>query len=166
MMSLRRVPSDNEIEALAARFRAIWAPGEVIRPWLRQHAEMLLALVREGWSWAAIARALTRAGITYRTGRAWTADGLQSEAYRARKPLRGYVRKSTQPTETDLARGSEGVPPAPAAGAILPTAAPAEPRFKPVSFRPIEPPRPLTDAEREIIERNRRMTFGPAGGKE
>lgn len=166
MMSLRRVPSDDEIDALAARFQAVWVPGDVIRPWLRQHAEMLLALVREGWSWAAIARALTRAGITYRTGRAWTADGLQSEAYRARKPLRGYARKSTQPAEKGQPRSADGTPPAPAAGVIPPQAAPAEPRFKPVSFRPIEQPRPLTDAAREAIERNRRLTFGPTGGKE
>ena len=47
-----------------------------------------------------------------------------------------------------------------------PRAAPAESRFKPVSFRPMEPPRPLTDAEREIIERNRRMTFGSFHRKE
>lgn len=190
-MSLKRIPPDDEIDALAARFRALWVAGDVIRPWLRRHSEMLLALVRDGWSWAAIARALTQAGITYRTGRAWTANNLQSEAYRARKPLRGYARKSDAPdpaavsatVPAALATANEHVvqPPGSSQGwvphddrasqtlpaGIIPTQpAPAAPRFRPASFRVAEPPRKLSEAERAEIERNRCLTFGPSASKE
>jgi hypothetical protein len=189
-MSLKRIPPDDEIDALAARFRALWVAGDVIRPWLRRHAEMLLALVQDGWSWSAIARALTQAGITYRTGRAWSANNLQSEAYRARKPLRGYARKSDAPdpaavsatVPAALVAANEHVvqPPGSSPGwvphddrasqasptGIIPQPAPAVPRFRPASFRVGGPPRPLSEAERAEIERNRRLTFGPSASKE
>jgi hypothetical protein len=46
----------------------------VRRPWLRKHQATIRTLVHDDWSWAAIAQALTRAGITWRTGRAWSAE--------------------------------------------------------------------------------------------
>ena len=42
-MSLKRRPTDDEIEALAELFRPLWRQGDIMRPWLRQHHDMLLA---------------------------------------------------------------------------------------------------------------------------
>lgn len=94
-MSRKRIHTEAEIEALAEMLRPLWRQGDVVRPWLRQHYDMLFDLVHGHWSWAAIARAMTLAGITYRTGKAWDADWLQSEVYRARQPLKGYRRKTS-----------------------------------------------------------------------
>ena len=90
-MPFKRLVPDDEIEILAEQLRTLWRPGDVIRPWLRRHGEMLLELVHGDWSWSAIASAMTKAGITYRTGKPWTADWLQSDFYRARAPLKGHV---------------------------------------------------------------------------
>ena len=93
-MSRKRIHTEAEIESLADMLLPLWRQGDVVRPWLRQHYDMLLELVHGDWSWAAIARAMTLAGITYRTGKSWDADWLQSEVYRARQPLKGYQRKT------------------------------------------------------------------------
>jgi hypothetical protein len=78
---------------LADGFREIWTPGEDIRTWLRKNNLIMLELVHGGWSWAALAVVLTKAGITYRTGKAWTTDSLRQEATRATAPLKGYARR-------------------------------------------------------------------------
>jgi hypothetical protein len=44
---------------------------------------MFRALVYDDWSWTAVAQALTRGGITWRTARAWSAEGLRREIVRA-----------------------------------------------------------------------------------
>ena len=94
-MSRKRIHTEAEIASLAEMLRPLWRQGDVVRPWLRQHYDMLFNLVHGDWSWAAIARAMTLADITYRTGKSWTADWLQSEVYRARQPLKGYQRKTS-----------------------------------------------------------------------
>ncbi|GBQ43148.1 MULTISPECIES: hypothetical protein [Acidocella] len=148
-MALKRTPSDDEINALAARFLALWSSGDVIRPWLRLHAEMLLALVQSGWSWAAIARAMTLAGITYRTGKPWTADWLQSEAYRARLPLKGYRRRNQTMSSQGLAAQTP-MPSAPPVSAQFiepyPSDVAGEPEFQPARFIDWEVRRLATDA--------------------
>ena len=161
-MPLKRTPTDEEIEALAEQFRNLWQDGDVVRPWFRQHREMLLGLVHGNGSWAAVGQALTKAGITYRTGKPWTAKWLQSDFSRAQMPLRGYGHNRGQRESN----GGEQKAIAPITPTISVQAAPATARFKPASFRPAEPPRPSTEAEREIIERNRRLTFGPSDTKE
>ena len=134
-MALRRIPSDDEINALAARFRALWSPGDVIRPWLRQHSEMLLDLIQTGWSWGAIARAMTQAGITYRTGKPWTADWLQSDAYRARLPLKGYRRRGQARNALGQETGTTPSPPVRAQDTCLDHPVPIEdPEFQPAKF--------------------------------
>ena len=182
-MSLKRKPTDAEIEVLAATFRPLWRPGDVVRPWLRQHQDMLLELVHGEWSWAAIGAALSKAGITYRTGAPWTAKTLRSEFSRAQTPLKGYRRRvgrseaaasEPPPVEAPVTTGAGEVPraPAPAAPVILPLPAKAVPsaasgpRFKPASLRVHEPPPVLSEAERAEIEHNRRLTFGPSEPKE
>ena len=157
-MPRKRTPTDKEIEALAEQFRHLWRQGDVMRPWFRQHRGMLLDLVHGDWSWAAVGQALTKAGITYRTGKPWTAKWLQSDFSRAQMPLRGYARRHNL-LET---RGAAHAPPAPALSTAPAEPAPAAPRFKPASFRSREPPRPLSETERAEIDRNRRLTFGPS----
>ncbi len=106
-MSRKRIHTAAEIESLAEMLRPLWRQGDVVRPWLRQHYGMLLELVHGDWSWAAIARAMTLAGITYRTGKAWDADWLQSEVYRARQPLKGYQRKTATGPPQSTAQQTE-----------------------------------------------------------
>lgn len=182
-MSLKRKPTDAEIEVLAATLRPLWRPGDVVRPWLRQHRDMLLELVHGEWSWAAVGAALSKAGITYRTGAPWTAKTLRSEFSRAQTPLKGYRRRPGRsgdaapeppPVETPVTIGAGAVPPAAAAAApvILPLPpgprpfAVSAPRFKPASLRVQDPPPVPNEAERVEIERNRRLTFGPPEPKE
>ena len=182
-MSLKRKPTDAEIEMLAATFRPLWRPGDVVRPWLRQHQDMLLELVHGEWSWAAIGAALSKAGITYRTGAPWTAKALRSEFSRAQTPLKGYRRRlgspeaaasAPPPVEAQVTIGAGVVSPAaaPAAPVMSPLppgpgpSAASGPRFKPASLRVHEAPPVLSEAERAEIERNRRLTFGPPESKE
>lgn len=161
-MPRKRTPTDEEIEALAEQFRNLWRQGDVVRPWFRQHRDMLLGLVHGGWSWAAVGQALTKAGITYRTGKPWTAKWLQSDFSRAQTPLRGYARKHDPHGSTPAKHPN----PALIATTAAAQPAPAAPRFKPASFRSPEPPRPPSEAERTEIERNRRLTSGPSDSKE
>ena len=182
-MSLKRKPTDAEIETLAATFRPLWRPGDVVRPWLRQHQDMLLELVHSEWSWAAVGAALSKAGITYRTGAPWTAKALRSEFSRAQAPLKGYRRRSGRsedatsaqpPVEAPVTIGAGVVPSAalPAAPVMAPLppvpgpSAASGPRFKPASLRVQEPPPVLSEAERAEIDCNRRLTFGPSEPKE
>ncbi len=182
-MSLKRKPTDAEIETLAATFRPLWRPGDVVRPWLRQHQDMLLELVHGEWSWAAIGAALSKAGITYRTGAPWTAKALRSEFSRAQAPLKGYRRRpgsqeaaasELPPVEAPMTAGAGIVPAAapPAAPVMSPLqpgpvpSAASGPRFKPASLRVHEPPPVLSEAGRAEIERNRCLTFGLPEPKE
>jgi len=77
------MPSDHELAILADEFDKLWTPGENIRTWLRKQSVLMLKLLHGNWSWAALAIVFTRAGITYRTGKAWTTDSLRKEATRA-----------------------------------------------------------------------------------
>ncbi|HTH99352.1 MAG TPA: hypothetical protein VL752_00280 [Acidisoma sp.] len=86
-MPLKRQPSEAELDALAAEFRLLGRPGDVIRPWLQKQPVRIKTLVADDWSWATVADALTRAGNTYRTKRPWTGDGLKSQVRRAALPL-------------------------------------------------------------------------------
>ena len=171
-MPFKRVVTDDEIEILAEQFRTLWRPGDVIRPWLRRHGEMLLELVHGDWSWSAIANAMTRAGITYRTGKPWTADWLQSDFYRARAPLKGHARKQRRekneasepaillPSPQSELSPQTGVPAEPKQEIATDRAPKAEPRFKPVSIKPFEPRRHPTEEELAQIERNRMHALG------
>ncbi|MDE8344224.1 MAG: hypothetical protein POG24_10455 [Acidocella sp.] len=136
-MPLKRFHTEAEIETLADTLRPLWRQGDVVRPWLRQHYGMLLELVHGDWSWATIARALTLAGITYRTKKPWNADWLQSEVFRARQPLKRHRLQKGQSLERSISE-------APATQAVVPTiteaepsastAVPEEPEFQPASF--------------------------------
>jgi hypothetical protein len=140
-MPLKRSHTEAEIETLADMLRPLWRPGDVLRPWLRQHHELLRSLVHNDWSWAAIAQAMTLTGITYRTGKPWNADWLQCEIYRARQPLKGYRRANRDkcPPSTETIASPPAAESA-AAPASLENKRPApsiltdEPEFQPASF--------------------------------
>jgi hypothetical protein len=100
IMTKKCMPPDHEIANLANKFRELWTPGEDIRTWLRKQSVLMLELVHGDWSWAALAVVLTKAGITYRTGKAWTTDSLRQEATRATAPLKGYARRQKKEAAT------------------------------------------------------------------
>lgn len=99
-MPIKREPSASELKALAERFKALWRDGDVLRPWLRKHHEMIRELVHDDWSWASVAQALTQAGITWRTGRPWSAEGLRREVVRAVRPLKTGKRQVSSSNAT------------------------------------------------------------------
>jgi hypothetical protein len=169
-MPIKRQPSDAELTALAERFRALWRQGDVLRPWLRKHHAMIRELVHDDWSWASVAEALRRARITYRTGRAWSAEGLRREVVRATIPLKRATPLPSPNSARAPAPPSEaGGPPQPKirpATQALPrvdpnpsASGPSVPRFKPASPKPIEPPRQLTPQEIQEREAMRKRIF-------
>jgi hypothetical protein len=164
-MPIKRQPSDAELDALAARLRILWREGDVIRPWLRKHHDMIRDLVHEDWSWASLAVALTRAGISWRTGRAWSAEGLRREIVRATIPLKSRSKASADSNSVHPSPAPTGRPAAhevpnsavqiAATRSTLASAATA-PRFKPASLRPHEAPRaptPEEEREREVVRK-------------
>ncbi|MCU4162107.1 hypothetical protein AiwAL_18805 [Acidiphilium sp. AL] len=175
-MSLKRRPTDADIEALAEIFRPLWREGDIMRPWLRQHHELLRSLVHGEWSWAAVGAALTKVGITYRTGTPWTDKRLRSELSRALMPLKGYRQRQLKPEAQPTAQTA--IPPGTVAQADLPPIQPsalsmpapqsvaAAPRFKPASFRiPESSPAPGGSTPAEAAH-TPRLTFGPSEPKE
>ena len=171
-MSQKRMPSDHEIASLAIRFRELWKPGEEIRPWLREQSELLLELVHGKWSWASMARVLTGAGITYRTGKPWSAGLLRKDFSRAQSPLKGYARRrKNELPDIVLAVPAVSLPLPDIAPitidripgeVVVPTAnaGATNPRFKPAVARPYAPPVQLTAEERAEIDENRKRILG------
>jgi hypothetical protein len=85
----RRIRPDAGIAVLATQFAADWTAGDAVLTWLRRHVEALTRMIHDdGWSWPDLARALTIAGIGYRSGRPWTGDLLRQKAAEARTPRR------------------------------------------------------------------------------
>ncbi|HQT74617.1 MAG TPA: hypothetical protein PLX84_11820 [Acidiphilium sp.] len=168
-MSLKRRPTDAEIEALAEIFRPLWRQGDIMRPWLRQHHELLRSLVHGEWSWAAVGAALTKVGITYRTGTSWTDKRLRSELSRALMPLKGYRQRQPKPETRPTAQTA--IPPGATAQTDQPPIPPpqsvaAAPRFKPASFRIPESSPALNVSTPAEVTGNDRLTCGPSEPKE
>lgn len=174
-MPLKRQPSEAELDALADEFRALWRTGDVIRPWLRKHQAKIKALVADDWSWATVADALTRAGITYRTKHPWTGDGLKSEVRRSSLPLRRQQGASppvvranppakAMPSPVASAPVSSHLAPSTSARNDTPLAAAgpsvSQRRFRTVGMEPAIPPHTPTPAEMEERERLRRKILG------
>ena len=168
-MSLKRRPTDAGIEALAEIFRPLWRQGDILRPWLRQHHELLRSLVHGDWSWAAVGAALTKVGITYRTGTPWTDKRLRSEFSRALMPLKGYRQRQPKPevqqtAQTAISPGAVAQKDPPSTPS--PPAVAAAPRFKPASFRTPESSPAPSESTPADIARSQRQTFGPSEPKE
>lgn len=131
-MVLKRDHNDAEIERLAEKFRESWSEGQVIRSWLRQHSSELRKLVREeDWSWANIGRALSAAGIQFKTGKGWTGENVRRAVDLAMKPRKGRAGK-----------------PQATLSAPVPATWPVQP-----SHAPSPSPRPAGEPEFRIIQR-------------
>lgn len=84
----------EEIEPLAKQLTGTRRRGETLSLWLERHAHGLQEMVRAGWTWAQLAEALNRAGITYQAGvrvpfggtsrGAWTVKQLPRAVQKAR----------------------------------------------------------------------------------
>jgi hypothetical protein len=172
-----RIPADNagsskkrrrdhgELEAQARTFGTDWRVGDRVITWLHRHEGQLNELshlVKDGWSWADIGRAMHIAGIAYRTGAPITDVILRKKATEARSANNAKSARSQEAAgplmgdgETPPARQQAPVrspsvrtlpPPTPTQLAIEDE----EPEFKPASFikyPPREPPKappPLT----------------------
>lgn len=180
-MPKRREPSDDEIAALAKELRSLWRHSEALRPWLRKHRLMILDLVHDELSWAAMAKVFSKAGIKYNAGKGqdWHAEGLRREFVRAAIPLkrdknpenmtdkRGKVQINKPLGETECAvLDATDSPPVvtPNArdrfGMAEAQAFPAAPVFKAFSLKMQEPPPALSPAEIEEGDAIRRRIFG------
>jgi hypothetical protein len=165
-MPYKRKPSETELNALAAELRALWRPGDIVGHWLRKYAHELRVLVHDDWSWAALADVLTRAGITYRTGHAWSADGLRHDVRRASRPLKRQLQiggtsivpvgaptlSPARDAEPQFKLASLNTNQPQNASSLAPAeapVAPSGPRFKMFTLKPQEPPRKLTPVEQE-----------------
>jgi hypothetical protein len=92
-MVYRRNHTQAEIETLAQTFRESWNDGQLIRPWLRRHGEEMRTLVRdEYWAWDNIGKALSLAGIKFKTGNPWGGENLRRSVALALKPRKGRGR--------------------------------------------------------------------------
>ena len=132
-MVLKRDHREADVEALAKKFREDWNEGEVIRSWLRRHGEELRNLVRkEDWSWGNIGKALSLAGIQFKTGKGWTGENVRRAVDLAMKPKKVRAGKSSEPS----------APTAPAALSLSPS---------PLSAAPLS--RPAGEPEFRIIQR-------------
>jgi hypothetical protein len=167
-MAGKRVPPDDEIEAMAETLRPLVKRGETIRPFLRRNQHRLREIVDEE-SWATLALVMTKLGMTYSTGRAWTGHTIRVEltrsiAPRARERARQKITEPpvplpSAPTRTphaELSRQPSGVaesrfkPATPRPAPMITPASSAtkpETKFKPSTVRAVEPPREPTQAE-------------------
>jgi hypothetical protein len=132
-MVLKRDHREADVEELAKKFREDWSEGEVIRSWLRRHSEELRGLVRQkDWSWENIGKALSLAGIQFKTGKGWTGENVRRAVDLAMKPKKARAGKSYPPS--------------------APTAPPV-PSFSPSPLPASPPPRPAGEPEFRIIQR-------------
>jgi hypothetical protein len=136
-MGIKRSHSLAEVEALSEKFREDWSEGQVIRSWLRRHGEELRNLVRqEEWTWVNIGKALSQAGIQFKTGKSWTGENLRRSVDLAMKPKQARTSKLQAPS------------------AVSAPALPAVPFAPPPS--PPQPPIPSGEPEFRIIQRKER----------
>ena len=180
-MPKRREPSVEEIAALATELRTAWRRGEALRPWLRKHRQMILDLVHDDWSWAAMAKVFSKAGIKYRAGKGqdWHAEGLRREFVRAAIPLKrdknpGNLIDGEKKARTNALLGETGrtapdtndSPPIVTPntrdriGAADLRASPVTPAFKAFTLKAQEPPPALSPAETEERDAIRKRMFG------
>jgi len=128
-MVLKRDHREADIEALAQRFRENWSEGQVIRSWLRRNGEELRTLVRqEDWSWANIGKAMSLAGIQFKTGKGWTGENVRRAVDLAMKPKKVRAGNSQTPS-TPTAPSAPTISSSPPS-ARPPLRPPGEPEFR------------------------------------
>lgn len=164
----KRVRSVAELEELAAKLGADWYDGDNVMTWIRRHegnARELSKLVKDGWSWADVGRALALAGITYAKGTPITAKTLSRKAWDARKAAQlDLIREAgASPSSLEPRRPDEQAPSRAAmrddavvpdeAATKPPRAAEPEPRFRFITrtgdgYKPTKPePEPVRQKE-------------------
>ena len=142
---LKRARSHAELAALAARFAADWHEGDNVMTWIRRHegsAHALSRLVRDGWSWRDLGRALALAGIRYGTAPAISGEVLCRKAWVARSDE--HRRQTRKPGGKDVERRGKPAGPIAAVGpADALDALPSPERAFPlVAFKDASPPAP------------------------
>ena len=134
----KRTRSAEELASLSRLFAADWHPGDNVMTWIRRHEGTtmeLSTLVRDGWSWADVGRALALAGICYRSGTPISAHILGNKAALARSEERvrqAALRKLAPVLPAPVEHPSVAPEPMPARTDALPSAQavpvlPAEP---------------------------------------
>jgi hypothetical protein len=142
----KRVRSTDELAALARSFGADWHPGDNVMTWIRRHeggARELSTLVRDGWSWADIGRALALAGIVYRTGTPIAAGILSNKAWLARETARKHQAKEAAQLSAAMAALPKAASAPATSRAVHPELPgmpePEKPTFPLVTFKPDHP---------------------------
>jgi hypothetical protein len=116
----KRFRSDTEISTLANELAADWVAGDAVQTWLRRHVAALTRKVHDdGWSWSDVGRALTSAGIVYRSGRPWSGHLLRRKADRVRP------RDSNAKSGSAISHVTANMPGAAAPGLVPAAGAPA-----------------------------------------
>jgi hypothetical protein len=177
-MSAKRTPPDDEIMAMAAELRPHLKAGETIVPFIRRNRQRLRELVEEE-SWATLARVVTTLGLTYSSGKPWTARYISNEFTRAVKSLERQQRsqretlaqQSISTAETAAGQGvwpdqvkpyQNGPSAAPEPLVSHASSAPALPEKRFVFKRTprLGPPRALTEEELARREATNERLFG------
>lgn len=166
-MPAKRIPPDDEIKAMAEALRPYVKTGETVTPFIRRNQQRLLDLLEEE-SWATVARVMTALGMTYSTGKPWTARYIANEFNRATMPRK---RRRAERQDT-AAAGPVEMPAKPSAPAPRPepgAAPPADPAPVPkrgfvLKTSPrLPPPEPPTEEEIARRQALNEQTFGKKG---
>lgn len=149
-MAKRRNQTAEEIADLADRFRESWNEGRVLRSWLKAHADEILELAKNHWSWENLGKALTSAGITYQTGTPWTGENLRRNLKRTLIPGKRELKLLR------MGPGPDGDPPSP------PPSAPTSPVALPLELTAAPPPSVQPELEFKLIRRRPRTAVDGA----
>jgi hypothetical protein len=169
-MPPKRIPPDHEIMAMAEALRPYVKTGETVTPFIRRNQQRLLDLLDEE-SWATVARVMTALGMTYSTGKPWTARYIANEFSRATMPrkTRRTARLDTAPAGSVEMTAKPSAPapsPAPVAtspAAAAPAAAAPKRGFVLKTSPRLPPPEPPTEEEIARRQALNEQTFGKKG---
>ena len=155
IMSAKRTPPDDEIMALAAELRPLMKTGETIVPFIRRNQQRLRQLVEEE-SWATVARVMTALGITYSSGKPWTARYIANEFDRATMPRQ---RRRGSRTETPALSPGQEYEPAPGPGGTPPHTRQGENDSSAKTAAAMAPPSPIAPPpeKRFVFKRSPRL---------
>lgn len=146
-MARKHPRPDADIARLASDLAASWTAADGIEPWLRTHVPRLTRMIQdESWSWSDIARALTVAGIQYKSGRPWTGTFLAVKAaeVRAQRKKRAHRRAIAELAE-DVGALKERLRAAGTSSPPLPPPVETRPTLRPASIAATsQPPPPRT----------------------
>ena len=165
IMPPKRIPPDEEIMAMAEALRPYVKTGETVTPFVRRNQQRLLDLLEEE-SWATVARVMTALGMTYSTGKPWTARYIANEFNRATMPRkrRRAARLDTAPAGSAEMTAKPSAPaPRPASEVAAPAAATPKRGFVLKASPRLPPPEPLTEEEIARRQALNEQTFGKKG---